>query len=132
MAKRRILLIDDEEGLARTMRYAIEERGGYEVRTEQSALAGLRAAKAFHPDLILLDVIMPEMDGGALAAQLKADVLTRDIPIVFLTAVTSKEEVGAFGGMISGHGFLAKPVDTDEVPACIGRYLAISSDRESL
>ena len=61
------------------------------VRTENSALDAIAAVREFHPDLILLDVMMPGLDGGAIAAQLQSGSATRDIPIVFVTAMAQDE-----------------------------------------
>ncbi len=120
MAKKRILLIDDEPSFTRMLRLNLEKAGGYEVREENRGSQGLATAREFKPDLILLDVIMPDADGGEVAAQIKADRNLKDTPIVFLTAVVSKKEEG----LIGGRPFLAKPVGVKEVIDCIERHLA--------
>ncbi|MFA5314948.1 MAG: response regulator, partial [Candidatus Omnitrophota bacterium] len=75
----------------------------------------LAAAKAFQPDLVLLDILMPDLMGSEVAAQMKEDDDTKDIPVVFLTAVVGKEEVVQRGGVIGGHLFVAKPVDIKQL-----------------
>jgi two-component system, OmpR family, response regulator len=75
----------------------------------------LMAARMFRPDLILLDVIMPVMDGGDVAARLRADPLLRDIPVVFLTALVSNEETDGHEMVSGAETFLAKPVDIGEL-----------------
>ena len=76
------------------------------------------AAKAL-PDLILLDVIMPSMDGGDIAAHMKNDRHLRDVPVIFLTATVSQREAGD-GGLNSGGAlFLAKPVSVENLIKCI-------------
>ena len=67
------------------------------------------------PDLILLDVIMPGMDGGDVAARLRADPLLRDTPVIFLTALVSNEETDGHEMVSGGETFLAKPVDIGEL-----------------
>ncbi|MBI4342719.1 MAG: response regulator [Candidatus Omnitrophica bacterium] len=123
MAKKRILIVDDEESLTRVLKYSLEETGTYEVGAENKAGAALATAKTFKPDLILLDVIMPELDGGQLAEQFKADPALHDVPIVFLTAITDKQEVRAHQHLLGGSPFLAKPVELDEVIACLEQQL---------
>lgn len=123
MDKRRILIVDDEPGLTQLVKMALEQTGAYEVRGENQAARALATAGAFKPDLIFLDVVMPEMDGGEVATQLKADVALKDVPIVFLTAMVSREEAADRKGIIGGHPFLAKPVGVRDVIACIEKQL---------
>jgi DNA-binding response OmpR family regulator len=120
-AKRRILVVDDEISLTRMIKLALETTSNYEVRTESVAAKAGAAAREFKPELILLDVMMPGMDGGTLAARLQASPETKAIPIVFLTAAVKKEEVGSHGGMIGGFPYLAKPVSAEELIDCIER-----------
>ena len=121
--KKRILLIDDEETFTRYLKLNLEATGAYEVRTEHRGQQGLAAARAFHPDLILLDIVMPDMDGIAVAEQLTADPRTQQIPIVFLTATVLQKEVEATGGLIGGRPFLAKPVMPADVIQSIQQHL---------
>jgi len=115
--------VDDEESLARVLKYQLEETGLYEVQTERRGTAALEAARQFKPDLILLDVIMPDIDSTEVAAQLHSDPTLQWVPIVFLTAITKREEAADRGGQIGGNPFLAKPVEMDEVVACIERHV---------
>lgn len=124
MSKKRILIVDDEAGLTRLLKLNLEATGKYEVREENWAGAALAAARQFKPDLILLDVMMPGHDGGEIAARLQASPALEKIPIVFLTAAVKKEELGLRGGLVGGFPCLAKPVDLDEVLACIEKHLA--------
>ena len=84
---------------------------------------GLTAAKDFLPDMIFLDVIMPDVDGGEVAAQIRAEAKLKDTPIVFLTAGVSKEATRTRGDVIGGRTFLAKPVTVEEVIRCIEKQL---------
>lgn len=121
--KIRILVVDDEPDFTHLLKLNLEQTGAYEVREEHRAARALATARAFKPDLILLDVVMPEMDGGELAARLKADADLTDTPIVFLTAMVSQEKASQRSGLIGGHPFIAKPVGLEEVIACITRHL---------
>lgn len=121
--KKRILVVDDQVDITRLLKLNLEQTNDYEVRTENDARLALTAAEAFHPDLILLDVVMPGMDGGELASRLEASPELKGVPIVFLTAAVKKDEVSARGGRIGGLPFLAKPVNTAEVVKCLKKYL---------
>jgi CheY-like chemotaxis protein len=123
MSQRRILIADDEESFTRLLKLNLEAGGAYRVRTENHATRVVASVKEFQPDLILLDVMMPEMDGGDVAATLQADPETKNIPIVFLTAAVKQEEVTARGGLVGGLHYLAKPVDTQTVIACLRKHL---------
>ena len=80
MEKKRILIIDDEASFTRMVKLNLEKTGAFEVREENLALEAVATARAFKPDLILLDVIMPTMDGGDVAAQIQKDRVLRDTP----------------------------------------------------
>src|SRR5918996_1630889 len=105
MSKKRILVVDDEAGITRLLKLNLERTGKYEVREENFGARALEAAQAFRPDLVLLDVMMPDMDGGDVAASLKADPALRKTPVVFLTAAIKKEELGAPDGKIGGRTY---------------------------
>lgn len=115
--KKRILVIDDEASITRLLKINLEQTQDYDVETENNASHALTTAMAFHPDLILLDVLMPGMDGGELASRFQANPALSNVPIIFLTAAATKTEVTAHGGRIGGLPFLAKPVDMPEVVA---------------
>lgn len=123
MEKKRILIIDDEATFTRMVRLNLEKTGKYEVREENRGRRGAAAARDFKPHLIFLDVIMPDADGGEVAAHIQADNRLKNVPIVFLTATVSKREVGDTGGMRGGLFFLAKPVTLEQLEACIARHL---------
>lgn len=97
----------------------LERTGKYEVKTENKGQNGLVAAKEFEPDVILLDLVMPDMDGSVVAQQIKEDESVKNIPIVFLTAIEKKEKTDYRSRVIGGHYFIIKPVDIEELIACI-------------
>ena len=115
MKRKRILLVDDEVGFTRLLKLNLERTNRYEVRVANWAEDAVPAAREFRPDLVLLDVIMPRMFGGDVAANLRADQSLRATPIVFLTAAVSKARVKEHGGVISGYPILAKPASVEEV-----------------
>lgn len=116
---KRILIIDDEASFARMVKLNLEKTGAYEVRVENKPTSALAAAREFKPDLILLDVIMPNMDGGDVANQIKRDRTLKETPIIFLTATVSKREAGEVGLNSGGELFLAKPVSVELLINCI-------------
>ena len=121
--KRRILVVDDEASITRLLKLNLEQTKQYVVRTENDATMALAAAEEFQPDLILLDVMMPDLDGGQLASRFQEHPILKSVPIVILTAAATKKEVYARGGRVGGLPFLAKPVDLAEVVACIEQQL---------
>lgn len=121
MKKKRILVVDDEIGFTRLVSLNLAYQ--YFVRVENSPEQALAAALEFKPDLILLDVMMPKMDGGELASQIRSHADLKDVPIVFLTAAAARGEVSSRGGQIGGLPFLAKPVSVPDLRACIEKHL---------
>jgi CheY-like chemotaxis protein len=119
MAKKRIFIVDDEPSITRTTKVNLERTGAYTVGTENHALHALTAAREFQPDLILLDVMMPEIDGAELATEIQSDPALQHVPIVFLTAIVSAKETGGQYLESGGQTFVAKPVDLDALIRCI-------------
>jgi len=122
MAKKRILLIDDEKSLTSLLKLNLEETGNYEVRVENWPEDSIKAAREFKPDLILLDIIMPRMPGGNVAAAIDSDPELKGTPIVFLTAAVRKQYVEDHEGIICDHPCLAKPAMVEEVVAMIEQH----------
>lgn len=122
MSKKKILLVDDEESLCRILKLNLEETGDYEVRTETKGTRALSVARAFNPDLIILDFVMPDIDGGSLLNQLKGDDATKNTPVIFLTAIASREDSAE--NVIGGHYILAKPVPFDKLVQSIEEKIA--------
>ena len=122
MPKKRILLVDDEKSLTTLLKLNLEDTGNYEVRVENWAEDALQAAREFKPDLVLLDIIMPRMPGGNVAAQIDSDPQLKGTPIVFLTAAVRKHQVEENEGIICDHPCLAKPASLDEVVAMIEKH----------
>ena len=96
MTEKNILLIDDEETIQEVVQVGIEMEAGWQVAIASSGQEGINLAQNYQPDAILLDVMMPDMDGIATLSQLKANVRTRRIPVIFLTAKTQATEKDQF------------------------------------
>ena len=124
MNKKRILVLDDETSITSLLKLNLERTGQYIVREENLGARGLVAAREFEPDLILLDVMMPDMDGGDVAGTIQNDPKLKGVPIVFLTAIVKKEEVQARAGMIGGFPYIAKPLNVKGVISAIEKHLA--------
>ena len=123
MSKKRLLVVDDEVAITRLLKLNLEQSGRYEVRELNSSLGVVPAARMFHPDLILMDVMMPNLEGGEVAALLQQDPELRKIPVVFLTAAVRKEELGGPEGKIGGRHYIAKPLNVQQVQAVIERIV---------
>lgn len=106
----RILYVDDEADIREVAQMALELDPEFEVRACASGAEGLAAAAAWQPDLILLDVMMPVMDGPTVLQHLREAPATAAIPVVFITARTQAKEVDALREL-GARGVLAKPFD---------------------
>lgn len=125
MNKKRILIIDDDIPLTFSMKINLEDIGDYEVRVENSSLKAVAAAREFRPDLILLDIVMPDLDGGDVSAQMKSDPMLAKVPILMVTALVSNEETGSDDVVASGDQLMvAKPIKFDKLVHAIESRLA--------
>ena len=105
-----ILCIDDEEDILQVAKLALEVVGGFKVSLCPGSRDALARAEALRPDLILLDVMMPEMDGPTTLARLRGNEPTAGIPVVFMTAKVQPAEVRHYLGL-GAIGVVAKPFD---------------------
>jgi len=121
--KKNILVVDDQSQNTRLLKLYLEQTNAYVVMEENDPRAALAAAEKFQPHLILLDVMMPGIDGGELASRIQASPTLKGVPIVFLTAAVTKGEVEARAGQFGGFPFLAKPIVLTEVLACLKHHL---------
>jgi len=118
--KPRILVVDDER-LITTMLKDILEANGYEVLVAYDGQEGLRQARAWRPDLIILDIMMPKLDGFKVARLLKFDRNFQHIPIIMLTAKAGEQD--AFISKMSGADvYLIKPVEPNQL---LGKITAL-------
>lgn len=110
--RKRVLYIEDETDLQWLVKHILESAGGFEVTVCASGAEGLRRMKEFAPDLVLLDVMMPEMDGFSVLRALRARPESVALPVVFLTARTQQgDEYLALGA----NGVIAKPFEPSEL-----------------
>jgi CheY-like chemotaxis protein len=113
MKKRKILIIDDEVAFTNIVKLTLEMRDNYEVCVENNPLQAIATARKFFPDIVILDVVMPELDGGEVHTRFQADPILKRIPIIFLTAIVRQKEVDEHKGVIGGSFYVAKPVSAD-------------------
>jgi len=106
----RILVVDDEDQILQLVS-AMLELEGHEVVTASHGVEALLMVEDTRPDAILLDIVLPRMDGATVAQKLREDPETADIPIVFLTGLVDGDEMQRRGPIIGGQYFLAKPFD---------------------
>ena len=116
MGKKKILIIDDEANFTKLIKLNLELTGQYEVRTENNGLLGLAAAKEFKPDLILLDIAIPGMNGYEIASAIRDDKTLKDVSIIFMTGKeldsrSLQERVAELGA----YCYLEKPCDSPEI-----------------
>jgi CheY-like chemotaxis protein len=120
---RKVLIIDDEPDIREVAQLSLEMARGWDVSVAASGAEGLRLATQHPPDGILLDVMMPEMDGPAVLSHLLDDPRTSSIPVVFLTAKVQGADQRRFAEMRVA-GILAKPFDpltlADEMASLLG------------
>ncbi|MCF7972551.1 MAG: response regulator [Phycisphaerae bacterium] len=118
MDRHKILVVDDDSNLL----FMLERRltlAGFDVVIEVNALKAVAVARSQKPDLIILDVHMPEVDGGEVAQRLKEDPVTKDTPILFLTCLLSSQEATLKRHYCGGHLMLSKQTDIKELISVI-------------
>jgi DNA-binding response OmpR family regulator len=124
--KNTILLADDEEELLTMLEMEFSSEG-YQVLKARSGQEAVRKAVEFRPNLIVLDILMPDLDGGQVAKILKSNPITKNVPVIFLTAVLTKEEEKAKHMDVTvgsaSYPAMAKPFDPKELLAEIRRIL---------
>ena len=112
--KPRILIVDNNSRYARSARVLLDRSGKYIACTVIDPRRALETARSFKPDLVLVDLIMPQEDGPEVAAQLEADWALHGVPIVFLTSLIKAEEAKD-GRRVYGHRILPKPTSSSEL-----------------
>ena len=111
---KKVLIVDDEEDMLKVLGKRLTV-SGYSVITATNGRDAIVLAHSQHPDIIVLDVVMPGMDGGEVVAELKKHPSTRSIPVILLTAIFSKAEEEKYNSMVGGNITLAKPLDAEKL-----------------
>lgn len=118
--KKRIFVVDDESGFTRLLKLTLERTGRYIVKEENDGTQAWLAAREFRPDIIFLDIVMPKIDGGDVAQQIRSDPMLARVPIIFLTAIVSQTESKS---EIGGFPFISKPVSLEAISRCITEHI---------
>jgi CheY-like chemotaxis protein len=130
-SKPTILVADDDPRLVRVLRTNLE-RDGFTVMTAEDGKQVLNQVQRYRPDLIILDVMMPNLDGPETSQQLRSDPQTQDIPILFLTAILRKPEAqrrNRQGGLTR---YVAKPYEIDDILTEVRSLLSLEAPTVSL
>jgi two-component system, OmpR family, response regulator RpaA len=113
MESKKILVIEDDDIVARTVERCLR-RGDFRITLAASGVEGLQTARRMLPDLVVLDVIMPGMDGYTVCREMRADPLLKNVPILFLTA-KAKDEDKITGFTAGADDYLSKPFNLEEL-----------------
>jgi two-component system, OmpR family, alkaline phosphatase synthesis response regulator PhoP len=122
MNYKRLLMIDDEETIQTVVKFGINMAAGWDVLSASTGQLGIEIAQKERPDAILLDVMMPEMDGIATFKALQADPMTTEIPVIFLTAKAQTVERNQFSAL-GASGVITKPFNALDLPEQIAKIL---------
>lgn len=126
----RILIIDDEPDFTALLKANLEEVGNFEVMEVNDSSRALKAAKEFQPELCVIDVVMPGLDGGDVVAQLRADPELKDIAVVMLTALVEENPDTPDGEtQTGGLPFVSKTSEFGTILSCIEKHIEESRDR---
>jgi two-component system, OmpR family, response regulator len=121
--KPRILIVDDNPRFSHSARLILQESGQYVVCEENDAASAVETARSFRPDLILLDLVMPQLDGAEVAAQVESDWALHGVPIVFVTGLVTPDEARN-GQRIDGHRVVSKPVSSFDLLGAVEESLS--------
>jgi CheY-like chemotaxis protein len=122
LAIRKVLIVDDDEDIRRVAEIALRRIGGWDAVHAASGSEAIAQARAEQPDVILLDVMMPDGDGPQTLARLRADPATAKLPVIFLTARVQKRELDSYRGL-GATGVIEKPFDATALPDEIRRIV---------
>ena len=118
---KKVLIVDDEQDIVETLQFVLETEG-YECHTAFDGESGLKAAKDIMPDLIILDVMMPKMNGYKISRLLKYDAKYKDIPIIMVTA-RSQDQDKMIGEETGADEYITKPFEIEDVVARVRSIL---------
>ncbi|MDO3380048.1 response regulator transcription factor [Geoalkalibacter halelectricus] len=122
MSKKKILIVEDEESLLKLESILLTSKG-YEVRGVANGRAALEGLEEKMPDLVLLDIMLPEMDGFEVCKRIKQNPATRHIPVIMLTAKKTREDMER-GRAVGADCYITKPFKSAMVIETIQRYLS--------
>jgi two-component system OmpR family response regulator len=120
--KWRILIVDDNPRFSHTARLILQQSGQYVVCEENDAASAVETARSFRPDLILLDLVMPQLNGAEVAGQIETDWALHAVPILFVTGLVTPDEARN-GQRIDGHRAVSKPTSSSDLLSVVEESL---------
>ena len=127
---KKILAVDDEKSIVMVIRVNLEFEG-YQVTEAYDGVQALESIAEDKPDLIVLDIMMPEMDGWEVLAHIRENPETEDLPVIMLTALTQDRDIEE-ATMLGADVYLTKPFEPEELILTVKRILAMSDEQTLL
>jgi CheY-like chemotaxis protein len=116
-----IVIVDDDKIFCKYIKKGLELSGDFKISVCNDSGEAVKNITAMQPDVILLDVAMPDKSGSEIASELKDDEKLKNIPVIFMTSLVKEEETEEGQNIIGGRYFMAKPVDIDELKGLIDK-----------
>ena len=123
MNKKKILVVEDELTSQQLIQFHLNNTGEYEVKILVDGKQTLAAANKYSPDLILLDIIIPDTSGIDISRALASQANLKDIPVVFITGLVTEDEVASQDGIFYNRPCLAKPITKDKLLDCVRKNI---------
>lgn len=123
MNKKKILVVEDELTSQQLIQFHLNNTGEYEVKILADGKQTLAAANAYSPDLILLDIVIPDTSGVEISRELASQANLKDIPVVFITSLVTEDEVASQDGIFYDRPCLAKPITKDKLLDCVRKNI---------
>lgn len=121
---KKILLIDDDVDFCFFLKANIEKSGDFQVTVCTNSTEAFKIAKKLQPDLVFIDIMMPEKSGIGIATDLRKDKSTRHIPYIFLSGIVNEREMRKYKGLIGDAPYVAKPVESEKIISLINEFAA--------
>ncbi len=131
MERKKIIIVDDNNEICELIKEYLEIGGDFEVKTETNSSRALATIRAFKPDMIFLDIVMPETEGPEISRKLFQDNDYKDIPVIFLTGIVTDQEIDKMSGYLDGRPCLAKPITLKKLLTCIRSHMRSPIDASS-
>ena len=117
--KKKVLVVDDDVDITRLVEKALDKAGGYDVISVNKPARALGLVRKHNPDLILMDALMPVVNGTEIAMQLSRENRFRNIPVIFISSLLEGSDTGTTGKRIGGYMCLAKPFKPGDLLTCV-------------
>ena len=125
--KKRIFVVDDNSEMCNAVKHALDKSGRFEAMAESDHMEPLERMVQFKPDLLVLDIMMPDVDGTVIAEKVRGDPDFKDLPIIFLTALITEGEEWSGGSAGGKNAYLAKPFTPDQLRDICAKLMAASA-----